>query len=83
MTLRAISAGLAAALLLSACGQTGPLYLPDRGGDVITRPAGQTTPPPEDSATRDQPSSEGAPQPSTQPPESSTNKSEKKPDAPR
>jgi predicted small lipoprotein YifL len=82
MSLRALSAGLAAALLLSACGQTGPLYLPDRGGDVITRPAGQTTPP-EDSSTRDQPSSEGAPQPSTQPPESSTSKSEKKPDAPR
>jgi predicted small lipoprotein YifL len=83
MSLRILSSALAAALLLSACGQTGPLYLPDRGGDVVTRPAGQTPPPPEDSATRDQPSSEGAPQPSTQPPESSTNKPEKKSETPR
>jgi predicted small lipoprotein YifL len=82
MSVRVLSLTLAAALLVSACGQTGPLYLPERGGDVVTRPAGQTTPP-EDSATRDQPSSEGAPQPSTQPPESSTSKPEKKPDAPR
>ncbi len=82
MSVRALCAGSAAALMLSACGQTGALYLPERGGAVVTRPAGQT-PPPEDSATRDQPSSEGAPQPATQPPESSTHKSEKKPDAPR
>jgi predicted small lipoprotein YifL len=68
----------AAAALLAACGQTGPLYLPDRGGDVVTRPAGEA-PPPEDGATRQQGSPETAPQPSTQPPESSTNKSEKKP----
>jgi len=46
---------LAATLLLTAvaCGQKGPLYLPDSGGEVVTRPgqAGstqspQTTPPP-------------------------------------
>jgi predicted small lipoprotein YifL len=67
-----------AAALLCACGQTGPLYLPDRGGEVVTRPAGET-PPPEDGATREQGSPETAPQPSTQPPESSTNKSPKKP----
>ena len=28
-----------ATLLLAACGKTGPLYLPDRGGEVVTRPA--------------------------------------------
>lgn len=27
------------ALGLTACGQTGPLYLPDAGGEVVTRPA--------------------------------------------
>jgi predicted small lipoprotein YifL len=35
----------ATALLLAGCGQTGPLYLPDRG-EVMTRPAPATTPAP-------------------------------------
>jgi predicted small lipoprotein YifL len=35
----------ATALLLAGCGQTGPLYLPDRG-QVVTRPAPATTPTP-------------------------------------
>ncbi len=39
------------AILLSACGQKGPLYLPDAGGEVVTRPT-QTVP--------------GAPAPSTE-----------------
>lgn len=69
---------IVAAATLAACGQTGPLYLPDRGGDVVTRPAGQT-PPPESGAASEPTSPEVAPQPSTQPPENSTNKSEKKP----
>jgi predicted small lipoprotein YifL len=74
---------LCAAALVTACGQTGPLYLPDRGGDVVTRPAGQT-PPPDGGAAQQSPSTEGAPQPSTQTPESSTNKPDKKPEsAPR
>lgn len=30
---------LAAAALLGACGQKGPLYLPDESGEVVTRPA--------------------------------------------
>jgi predicted small lipoprotein YifL len=30
---------LLAAAMLAACGKTGPLYLPDRGGEVVTRPA--------------------------------------------
>lgn len=67
-----------AAALLSACGQTGPLYLPDRGGEVVTRPAGET-PPPEGGAARQPTSPETAPQPGTQPPENTTNKPEKKP----
>jgi predicted small lipoprotein YifL len=37
---RAALSALAAALALSAtgCGQKGALYLPDRGGEVVTRP---------------------------------------------
>lgn len=30
---------LAAAALLTACGQKGPLYLPDEARDIVTRPA--------------------------------------------
>ncbi len=73
ITLLVVAAGL-----LTACGQTGPLYLPDRGGDVVTRPAGQT-PPPDGGAAREPTSPEVAPQPATQPPENSTDTSEKKP----
>ncbi len=55
---RAIAIG-ALVLALTACGQKGPLYLPDKGGDVVTRPAGQTQQSPQTPET--------APQPSTQP----------------
>jgi predicted small lipoprotein YifL len=36
---------LSAAALLAACGQKGPLYLPDQGGEVVTRPGAQTQSP--------------------------------------
>jgi predicted small lipoprotein YifL len=39
---RALRTGLiaaGAALLVSACGQKGPLYLPDKGAAVVTAPA--------------------------------------------
>jgi predicted small lipoprotein YifL len=36
---------LLAMMLLTSCGQKGPLYLPDPGGEVVTRPT--QTPPPE------------------------------------
>lgn len=54
-----------ALLALAACGQKGPLYLPDEGGEVVTRPGGasQTQQPSQS------PSPETAPQPSTTPPE--------------
>jgi predicted small lipoprotein YifL len=29
-------------MVLAGCGQKGPLYLPDEGGEVVTRPGGQT-----------------------------------------
>lgn len=28
------------AAVLAGCGQKGPLYLPDKGGEVVTRPGG-------------------------------------------
>ena len=42
---RGAALSTATALLLAGCGQTGPLYLPDRG-EVMTRPAPATTPAP-------------------------------------
>ena len=38
-----VGAVLAATLALAGCGQKGPLYLPEKGGAVVTTPA--TTPP--------------------------------------
>jgi len=55
---------VAGLFVLAGCGQKGPLYLPDQGGEVVTRPAGQTQ------------SQETAPQPSTQAPADSTKKSD-------
>jgi predicted small lipoprotein YifL len=44
----AIVAGSLAGLLgLSGCGLKGPLYLPEKTGDVVVRPAAGTTPPAE------------------------------------
>ncbi len=40
------AAGALAALALAGCGQTGPLYLPDAGGEVVTRPAPTPAPAP-------------------------------------
>jgi predicted small lipoprotein YifL len=70
-------AGVSCVLLavLAACGQKGPLYMPDKGGDVVTRPAGQTSQPPQ--------SPETAPQPSTQPQPNSTESEKKNPTPPR
>jgi predicted small lipoprotein YifL len=58
---------------LAACGQKGPLYMPDQGGEVVTRPAGQTQSP------------ETAPTPGTQTPPDTTTKpdDEKKNQNPR
>lgn len=42
---RGAALATATALLLAGCGQTGPLYLPERG-EVVTRPAPAATPAP-------------------------------------
>lgn len=67
---------LSVTALLAACGQKGPLYLPDQGGEVVTRPGGQNP---------QSPSPETAPQPSTQTPPNTTTKpeDEKKSQSPR
>jgi predicted small lipoprotein YifL len=41
-TLPVLAAGL---LLLSGCGLKGPLYLPEKTGNVVVRPAAGSTPP--------------------------------------
>ena len=45
----AASLTLLAAGVLAACGQKGPLYLPDTASEVVTRPT--ATPPPEESTS--------------------------------
>jgi hypothetical protein len=45
--------------LLSGCGKTGPLYLPDPVGEVVTKPA--QAPPPEPSETSNSPQSVDSP----------------------
>jgi predicted small lipoprotein YifL len=50
-----IAAAMTLIVGLTACGQKGPLYLPDKGGEVVTRPGSDTRPQ----------STETAPQPST------------------
>jgi predicted small lipoprotein YifL len=65
----------AAGVWLAACGQKGPLYLPDQGGEVVTRPGG--------GQTQASPSTETAPQPSTQTPPQTKPEDQKKDAAPR
>ena len=72
-----IGALFGSALLLAGCGQKGPLYMPDTGGAVVTRPAGATQSTPQQPAQPSQPPSpETAPQPSTQTPVDTTTKPE-------
>jgi predicted small lipoprotein YifL len=53
------AAALLAAVLLAGCGKTGDLYLPDRGGEVVTRPTA-TPPPPTDDETGKKKRQDGA-----------------------
>jgi predicted small lipoprotein YifL len=75
------AASLLVTLALAACGQKGPLYLPDTGGEVVTRPAGATQSTPQQTPPQ-QPSSETAPQPSTTTPQSTTTKPDEKKNPP-
>jgi predicted small lipoprotein YifL len=62
---------MAAALLLAGCGQTGPLYLPERG-EVATRPASTASPPAPSSspagAAASGPAADAPPTPPSTPP---------------
>jgi predicted small lipoprotein YifL len=40
------TAGVLVAAVLAACGQKGPLYLPEKTGEVVTRPAAPEKPAP-------------------------------------
>jgi predicted small lipoprotein YifL len=64
---------MAAVAVLAGCGQKGPLYLPDKGGEVVTRPGGQAQQP-GPTGTQTQPSGTA-----TQP--SDTDSEQKKKDA--
>jgi predicted small lipoprotein YifL len=59
---RPIRATLLATLLwaLAGCGQKGPLYLPDPSGEVVTRPAAESTASP-DGATSNSPQTVDSP----------------------
>ena len=80
----------AAALLgsLAACGQKGPLYLPEQAREVVTRPA-QTPPPAPDSQapntpqTVDSPAAPPNPAPEVTAPESDKDKKQPDGTAPR
>ena len=45
-----VASGLLGLLALGGCGLKGPLYLPEKTGDVVVRPAAGTTPPATDAA---------------------------------
>jgi predicted small lipoprotein YifL len=64
----------AVAVALAGCGQKGPLYLPDKGGEVVTRPGGGQAQQPAPPGTQTQPAGTA-----TQP--SDTDSEQKKKDA--
>ena len=68
-----VGALIAATLALAGCGQKGPLYLPEKGGTVVTAPA--TAPPappapgqPAQPSAVPQPQSSGEPSPPAETP---------------
>ena len=79
---RAVCAALL--VTLTACGQKGPLYLPDQARDVVTRPA--QTPAPDSQApnspqTVDSPLEPANPAPEVTAPDADKDKDKKEPDA--
>jgi predicted small lipoprotein YifL len=73
MVVRRFAALLAAAAVLAGCGQKGPLYLPDKGGQVVTRPGGGQT-------QQQAPQSQAAPQSQTTPAPATPTDDQKKKD---
>jgi predicted small lipoprotein YifL len=71
----AAAVAVSAALVLAGCGQKGPLYLPEKGGAVVTTPAEAQPPtptpagqPPEPSPAPQSQSTPEPPPPGTAPP---------------
>jgi predicted small lipoprotein YifL len=76
---------LVGALALVACGQKGPLYLPDQAGEIVTRPAATPEPPestgaPNSPQTVDSPEAGASPAPEVvaPPPDSDPTEADKK-----
>ncbi|HEY1873198.1 MAG TPA: lipoprotein [Steroidobacteraceae bacterium] len=63
-----IGAAVAATLALAGCGQKGPLYLPEKGGAVVTSPAATAPAPPPAPGQPPQPSPAPQPQSTSEPP---------------
>ncbi len=57
-----------AALVLAGCGQKGPLYLPEKGGAVVTTPAQAPPPTPTPAGQPPEPSPVPQPQSAPEPP---------------
>jgi len=81
-----VAASMFAVFTLAACGQKGPLYLPDTGGEVVTRPAGATQSTPQQQPQQQptqQPAPEATPQPPPNPQSTTPKPDEKKNPPPR
>jgi diaminopimelate decarboxylase len=63
-----LGAVVAATLALAGCGQKGPLYLPEKGGTVVTAPASAGPETPAAPGQPSQPSPAPEPQSSGEPP---------------
>jgi predicted small lipoprotein YifL len=63
----AAAAAVAASLILAGCGQKGPLYLPEKGGTVVTTPAQGPPPSPVTSGQPAEPAPAPQPQSTAEP----------------
>jgi predicted small lipoprotein YifL len=59
--MRNVLSATALIVLLSACGQKGPLYLPDAEGTVVTRPTQTATPKPNSQTPAQTPNQSASP----------------------
>ena len=89
-----LALGVALAVALSACGQKGPLYLPEKTGEVVTRPTptpvpapgatpGESTGAPNSPQTVDSPEAQASPAPEVVAPTPAERDAKKKQDAAR
>ena len=83
-----LALGVALATALVACGQKGPLYLPDQARDIVTRPAGTQapagqSPAPDSPQSPDSSAQPANPAPEVTAPEEDKDKKEPGADAPR